>query len=430
MSKVLIPFIDHRAINHKFYIQYHMTNSSAFSTCYWTGIYPELDVEKFHVCAQFADALLCYDTCILTLNDYLYLISVLGFDIVNALLNEGAIEIYNNRDIKASIYSMTENDPLILYFTMEDKFNPEVKIREYQRIYNVSYNQKIIGMMQKALESSKQIAIEETWINTLNEEILNDLNNKKIITQLGLVNDGRIYDRDHDYNQFLYNRIAYLNLYMALGNTFSMNNILLPAEIQGLLDVKLGAYINSNNKDLFNAYSAITHYEGVLDIPKLLIDRTLNFYDIIRIRNNKHSREFRNWIEESSDKSSTIETIEHYNTAIFESAKIIKRESIIPKILKFVIPTGLGLIPNNTATLVASTLIGTSLFVKDLFDNKFRPNIFINDILKEEIGKKMNENMFRAENAYYIHKYGEILPDSNCPCNSGMIYKKCHGFYK
>ena len=316
MSRVLISFIDHKTINHKYYMGYALNTGDKQSTCFWTGIYPEVKVDDIKVCANLAEALLCYDNCIINIDDYLYLVGILGIDCVNALLSEGAIELYNNKEIKASISSMTKEDPFIINFFIKDNFNPEDKVQEFQRIYNISYDTKYISDIQKKIEQSKQVDINREWIDKLNTETTNDLKNPNITSHLGLINEGKIVDRDHDYNQFLYNRIAYLNLYMALENTMSLRNVLLPAEIQSLLEIKLGAYIEDSN--LQRAYSSIAQYEGVADVYSLICKGTMNFYDILKIRNNKYSGVFRRWLEDSTERTSSRQAVENYNIAIKE----------------------------------------------------------------------------------------------------------------
>jgi len=405
------------------------------STCYWSGIYPEFPINKLDICAQFADKLLCYDTCIITYEDYLFLVGVLGFKTVHTLYYEGAIEIYNNKGVKASITNVAENDPFILNFSFNNTMDPEKVIAEYQRIYNTEFNSEFNSQMIKILGDAKQVDFGDAFIRTLNEETTSDLNNPKITQKLGLLNGGKITDKDHDFNQFLYNRIAYLNLYMSLGNALSLNNIMLPAVIQDLLDVKLGAYSIYNNHEQYTAFTSITEYAGIEDTSKLISNGILNFSDIIKIRNNKHSAEFRSWLEKIcrsgfSSSSEVNDYVQLYNTAVKEGVKLKDtKESIILKSLKFAVPTAIGCIP-TPITAGASLLMNTSLFIKDIVKKNFKPNIFIDDFLKEEISNKMNESKLRTENANFIKLYGKISPNEKCPCGSNKKYKKCHGIFR
>jgi len=436
MSKILIPFIDHTSINHKIYLRQKLTNGDEKSTCFWTGIYPELPINKLDYCAKFADKLLYYDTSIITTDDFLFLVSVLGFKIVNELLDDRAIEIYNNRSCKTSISTMATDEPFILNFSFDRKIDSEEKILEYQRNYRTVFEAQNRSQMLKIIDDAKLINIDDDWINLLNNETASDLMNVKIIGKLGLINDGKIIDRDHDYNQFLYNRIAYLNLYMALGKFLSLNNILLPEDLQKLLDVKLGAYIRYNSSIEHKAYSSITKYAGITDIYKLLQDNTIDYSDIIKIRKHKHSGEFRKWLEsltKSSLPASSNEVVDYvqlYNNAVKEGVKLERKaETILTKSIKFAIPTILGSIPIPEATIV-SELVSASLFINDIFEYKFRPNVFIDDCLGGEIGKKINQKMLYDENAYYIYLHGKIPLNVACPCGSGVKYNKCHGLYR
>lgn len=192
MSKVLIPFIDHAAINHKFYLRVQLADGRVKSTCYWSGIYPNLNISDNMKCAKLAENLLCYDTCLITIDDFLFLVNTLGIDIVNSLINEGALEVYNNNGMKAAITNMSDNDPFIINFSFNKTFDPEEYIREYQRIYNIQYDDKVVNCMTTLLSSTSFINVEESWIKNLNNEITNDLSNPLIIKNIGLVNDGSI----------------------------------------------------------------------------------------------------------------------------------------------------------------------------------------------------------------------------------------------
>lgn len=395
MSKALISFIDHLAINHKFYLRSQMTDGSFKSTCYWTGIYPNLDISDNVKSAKLAEKLLCYDTCIITVDDYLFLVKVLGINIVNSLISDGALEIYNNLGIKAAIANVSENEPLFLNFSVDKGFDPDVCINEYQRIYNVKYDDKVKESIMKVLNNITCINIDDIWIDGLNKEITNDLGNGAIISKLGLINGGKIFDRDHDYNQILFNRIAYLNLYLALGNKLKLNNIVLPEEIQNLFDVKLGAYIKTPNSILQDSFSSIIDYTGVHDIFNLILSKQMSFEDIIRIRNNKKSIDFRKWLEHAVQSTSSHDIVELYNEAISEGVILqSSKESKLSKTLKFAIPTGIGFIP--VVGGIISNIIGTSLFAKDIFSNNYKPSIFIEECLKKEISNKMNEQRIRS----------------------------------
>jgi hypothetical protein len=405
-----------------------MTDGSVKSTCYWSGIYPNLDISDNMKCAKLLEKLLCYDTCLITVDDFLFLVKTFGIDAMNLLIKDGAFEIYNNLGIKVAIANISENDPLILNFSVDKAFDPEVHASEYQRIYNVKYDDKTLDGINKILIATSCINIDDKWIHNLNKEIENDLNNATITSKLGLINDGKIINRDHDYNQIMYNRIAYLNLYMALGNKLKLSDIMLPVEIQNLLDVKLGAYIKTQNSIINDSFTSIVEYAGVYDIFNLFESNVINFADIIRIRNNKKSIDFRRWLEQTVRSATLPDIVELYNAAIKEGVVLRgPKESTILKTLKFAVPKAIGFIPIVGGPI--SNIIDTSLFAKDIFSNNYKPSIFIEECLKKEIADRMNEHRICSENDYYVKIHGKIPVNSRCPCGSSKKYKKCHGRY-
>lgn len=123
MSTVLMPFVDHSTINHKFYLRADLTDNSFKSTCFWSGIYPTIDSNNIKTCALFLEKLLCYDKAMITVDDYLFLARNLERDLLKALIDDGAIEIYNNYGIKAGMSSFTDEDPITLSFYSNKSFD-------------------------------------------------------------------------------------------------------------------------------------------------------------------------------------------------------------------------------------------------------------------------------------------------------------------
>lgn len=395
MSKALISFIDLTAINDKFYFRIATGHGTVKSTCFWTGIYPHLDISDKVKCSKLAEYLLCYDTCLITVDDYLFLVKTLGVDIVNSLINDNALEVYNNKGLKAGVFNLSEHDPLILNFLLNKSFDPEAYMFDYQKIYNTTYDVNTAVSITQVLSKVNIIGIDDVWIDNLNNEISNDLRNKEIIEKLGLINDGKIIDRDNDYNQIMYNRIAYLNLYLALGNKLKLNDITLPNEIQMLLNVKMGAYLKTQNNLINDSFTSIAEYSGVYSIPHLLETNVINFSDILKIRNNKKTIDFRRWLEQTVKQAPLQDIIEQYNAAVLEGVVLKNpKENILLKTFKFAIPTSIGFIPFVGGAL--SSLISTSLFVKDVITDNYKPNIFIEKYLKKEIDNKMKKHKIRS----------------------------------
>lgn len=426
MSTVLIPFIDHNAINHKFYLREGLTDNSFKSTCFWSGIFPNIDSNDIKTCALFLEKLLCYDKATITVDDYLFLARNLESDLLKALMDDGAIEIYNNYGIKASMSSFSDEDPITLSFYSNKSFDPEKHLAEYQRIYNYEFSDVNLRSILTNLTKLKSIDVNEEWIKTLNEETLKDFNNKGITANLGLINDGKIINRDRDYNQFLYNRLAYLNLYLSIGNELKIKDVALPVEIQKLLDAKIGAYVKSPNANIHNEYAQIIEESGIVDISSLVTNKILSFNDIFKIRKNKKSIDFRVWLEKASSSSETRDIVEMYNQAnFFGDILNVSREKNYIKTLKFAVPTLVGFIPLVGGYI--SNVIGTKMYISDMVNNNYRPRIFVESYLKELIDRKMLEYKTRSEKDYFLKVYGEITRNDSCPCGSGKKYKKCHG---
>ncbi|MDF2988291.1 MAG: hypothetical protein K0R50_3801 [Eubacterium sp.] len=426
MSTVLMPFIDHNSINHKFYLRADLGDNTFKSTCFWSGIYPTTVSDEIEICASFLEKLLCYDKAVITVDDYLFLARNLENDLLKALINDEAIEIYNNYGIKAGMSSFADEDPITLSFHLNKSFDCEQYLEDYQRIYNCKFSDTNLKSILNNLTSLNNIDVDDTWIKELNEETINDIGNEAITRKLGLINDGKIINRDRDYNQFLYNRLAYLNLYLSIGNKLKIIDVSLPDEIQTLLDAKIGAYIKSPNNNILEGYTKIIENSGILDIPSLVTKNILSFNDIFEIRKSKRSIDFRKWLENASRSFETRDMVEMYNQAnSFGDVLKVSREKNYVKTLKFAIPSVIGFIPIVGGYI--STGIGTKMYISDMINNNYKPKIFVEKYLKKFTDHKMIEYKIKSENDYLMKVHGKIYSNDRCPCGSGKKYKKCHG---
>ena len=434
MSKAFVPIVYHNNINHKYYFRAPDLNDNFASTCFWSGIYPSITNEKEVAYTEISDKLLCYDTCYVSINDYLYLVKMIGINTVNSLVSEGAIKIIDDKEIKIAVFDIKPNGSRLISFDSNHNLDLEKNVREYYRIQGININDNEYPKIIKNILSAKKIENHTSMISSLNEEISNDLLNPNIIDNLGLINNGVIVDRDNDYNQFLYNRIAYLNLYLYIINNLEINNLILPPEIQILFNVKTGAYINSNYQKELEVFSNICEVNNIANIPKAIQEKALDFNDILRIRTNKHAVEFRKWLEVICTKgsSSNLETQDLsklYNEACNNKGKfeIIWEKKYI-KTLKFAIPALLSLLPDPVTATIGGTTAGAAIFVTDtILAKKYRPNMFIDEYLKEYVDDKLTTMKREQENKYFIQQIGNIQRNELCPCGSGLKHKKCHG---
>lgn len=423
MSKLLIPFIDNKSIDYRYFAR----ESEKKYTTYRTGIYPKLNFTKNEKCSKLSEYLLCYDEVHINLPDFLLLVDVMGIELVEEYVRQNAIHIYYDGGIKAGIFSFSEDDPLILHYWLDRETDLDKVVHEYSRILKYDFSSEILSSVGRLASDSRMVDVNGSWIERLNKEIQIDLKNENLINNLKLINDGKIVDRDHDYNQILFNRIAYMNYFLSVGKENGYTDISLPNEIHKLIDAKLGGYLKRPQNELNQSFSKITIAEGIADIPQLMNDGALNFEDILKIRNNKKSIDFRHWLS-SNQLGETTDIVELYNQANLHGTILNRaREGNITKTFKFAVPNLIGLIPILGAPI--STLINTSLYMGEMINNNYKPKTFINDHLGKIANEKMFELKMKNEKNYFIKQYGSIGRNDFCPCGSELKFKKCHGKY-
>jgi len=180
------------------------------------------------------------------------------------------------------------------------------------------------------------------------------------------------------------------------------------------LNSKLGFLFKDEPVDRVDFFSEITRLKGVPDIYHLMKTNVLSIYDIVNFSNAHESKYFRTWF---TDKTISKEDI-------YFKLMNKKKEHAIGKGVRWLYPHIVGLV-NPILGGVAS---GVDSFIVDKICRGWSPNIFLDDFLKTKIDLLISRNERLIKKREILNRFGSVSPNTLCPCQSGLKFKKCHGY--
>ena len=157
----------------------------------------------------------------------------------------------------------------------------------------------------------------------------------------------------------------------------------------------------------------ILSIKGIPDLSTLYQNSIITMYDIVNMRENFNGKVFRQWY--SSIDYSQDQFLLHMTN--------IKKDGRIKKLSRWLIPNAIGLlspVAGAAASALDSYIVGKVI-------SGWEPNIFLDDILKEEINNKIEAHERKTRKEEIIKRFGKIGKNEICPCQSGKKFKKCCG---
>ncbi|CCK75723.1 hypothetical protein OLEAN_C15470 [Oleispira antarctica RB-8] len=190
--------------------------------------------------------------------------------------------------------------------------------------------------------------------------------------------------------------------------------ILQDAFSKDYLNTKLAFILKSESVDKIDFFSEITKIKGIPDIYHLLKTNVLDIHDIVRFTASNESKFFRDWY--------TNEDISKED--IYLKLMSNKKGGVLSKGVRWLYPNIVGLV-NPVLGGIAS---GIDSFIVEKIANGWSPNIFLDDFLKSNIDLLIEKQERSIKKQEIIKRFGSVKPNTLCPCQSGLKFKKCHGY--
>jgi len=343
------------------------------------------------------DQVLLYDEIVIPTDDFLsltVLIGVLGERAVLDLLSTNSLKfirlkgafayIGNGRGIQdiERIGGKAKAD--------ENPVTADIDFSVNWAISGLDVKLKDSNLAKKVLDNSIEInpkAIlnvvkDETYKDVIgNEELQNyfALRNKDLNNLSGIKpTDVRIYGGPDSETLIPKDEI---DTYLMLNNT---NVELKLMELSGCVDMTTSNPIGRVLKAKFDrqknqAQDSLITLKEIADIPgygEAVLQKKIEFKEILKIKESKNGKEFRNWFHSNCNGGDDKSIAKEYIKILQDTEKI---SSLPVRILRFIITTGVGLIPGVGSILGPSATLFDSFFMEK-WGHGNSPKFFINDL--------------------------------------------------
>lgn len=180
------------------------------------------------------------------------------------------------------------------------------------------------------------------------------------------------------------------------------------------LNSKLTFLLRDEPEDKVDFFSEITNLKGIPDIYHLLKTNVISIHDIVKFSTANESKLFRSWFTDSDVSKEDV----------YFKLMNNKKESPIGKGVRWLYPNIVGLIN----PILGAAASGVDGFIVDKIVKGWSPNIYLDDFLKSNIDLLINKNEKLIKKNEIINRFGSVKPNAPCPCQSGLKFKKCHGY--
>jgi hypothetical protein len=393
MSKIFFPYIYHGSIAHNYYINlgYRLGRNEPiqnFSTIFSTGIRDLYDKEFDKAYMNLLDQLLIYETCMIPVEDALYLIVKLGYEDAMKIIQSNGIKLYDALSNRIGIYYGPNNIISIFSETQpEDSKSISKRIDDALHAFNESktFSEDLKDSIIKLFQDAYFINDIKHLFKLTEKDFSKDLEKEKIKQILEFSSKETSFNLSEQ--QMKLNRLLHFHYYKRISEMLKCQYMYVPLELEGLYNF-YASEVSFYKNNLESIFSKIIKLERIPDIPKLLSDGILSIDDLLEIRDSKEAKKFRKWIDKLSKENIAEEDSEIftklYHEACLSNNKFKKTyNSKSGSALRTIGLLSIGVINQAIATGIT--------FIDYMIDNNlnnYNPSNFTRDKLLKRIQQK------------------------------------------
>ncbi len=368
----------------------------------------------YNAMSKFFLSFILYDEIIMTDADFIQLVSQIGLENCLVLLESKKLKlIYDKVELGMEFLNSTGSR---LKFTDQIIAIPAINYidRNFSNFSNKkSLQPKLIQYMDNALLKYVQPLTSDNNIhgdayNELVREVSSPEISKKFLSGIETVSDMDPHQSTKAVR--LLNTLKGFSFQDKCG----ADVILQDAFSREYLNNKLTFLLRDEPTDKVDFFSEITNLKGIPDIYHLLKTNVINIHDIVKFSTANESILFRSWFTDNDVSKEDV----------YFKLMNNKKESTISKGVRWLYPNIVGLIN----PILGSAASGVDSFIVDKIVKGWSPNIYLDDFLKSNIDLLINKNEMLIKKKEIINRFGSVKPNAPCPCQSGLKFKKCHGY--
>ncbi len=364
-------------------------------------------------------ALLTFDHIYVEGNNINELLSVLSADNLKELLRLKILHIIPDQNLNPAV--VTENKiskPDFFSYSL-GKEHDGSKDEKWIYVENILNNHKINSKERSIIlylidENCADLGNEEKVIEQIKNEVNKDIRspNSNFNSNFCRINpNGR---REYFIPHLI--RLQELNKTAVIAATLNIDNIKTDAAINELLLHKTTSVFSKSIHCGTDVIQKIEQEKGFPDLGELFINNIINLEDILKLRDNFQNKIFRYWIKKlDSDELLVRKEIMNSVDNIIGSKLTNPLRFIGSNLIGL-----LGFIPGLAASAFDS-------FILDKISKGWHPNFFLDDVLKKEIDKCIDNYGNKRKIEKIKSTFSGVGRNDLCPCGSGKKFKKCHG---
>ena len=261
---------------------------------------------------------------------------------------------------------------------------------------------------------SKVVTIDTEFVsNQVFRETNYDLKNNNLTENLGVSSPNRSQIKIQDTLKIL--RLLHINSGLVYSSIRKCDNVLIDGAIKSIINYKFSPVLNIKGTSINDVFHDISNKKGIPDVSDLYIKGVLSIQDVIGLIENFNGKKFRVWLHENDYDQTEIIRQLMANTGSINLN--------VSKGIRFLVSNSIGLI--NPMAGIASAVVDSYLIDKIL--DGWHPNFFLDNTLKSQIDKKIQEYELKKRNESIKKAFPKTGRNDPCPCGSGKKFKKCHG---
>ncbi|HEY5967574.1 MAG TPA: hypothetical protein VIU35_06330 [Chitinophagaceae bacterium] len=355
------------------------------------------------------NCLLAHEKISISAVNLVYIVDSFGFSDTIELLKQDYFELL---DDKGAIFSVLKNNSQKKYETgtvFQDNAISWLERRLPE--YKPNSNQLNLTLLQ-AEEKLVKIDADKISKQVLDETAY-DLKNKNLTDHLVIKSKDKDHVEINDILKIL--RLLRINSGLVYASHINTDNLFVDGAIKSILNSKLSPIVKDNTKDSIGLINDINLKKAIPDLSELYLKKIISIQDFISIIENSNGTKFRKWLasQEYSQDAVIRELLKerpNFDTALVKG-------------IKFIITNAVGLI-NPVLGLSVSAV---ESFILNRFLNGWHPNLFLDNTLKTQIDKKIEEDLKSRRSENIKNRFPKVGRNDPCPCGKPKKFKLCCG---
>lgn len=352
-------------------------------------------------------SLLIHETIFLALHDFRQIIDYIGPEDASLLLSDKCIKIIKDQ-LTEPVIVVGENN---FSFSAISRIGDEVE-RFEKSLIKVPFNSETEKQRFILNTEDSLVKCDDKKLRDLiQQEISSDLRNVNIKEELGIRSSSAEEVSQYDIYKLL--RLANISKGLIYQSEYDISTTTVDGYASKYLQSKLSHFSKKVSSKSDDTFLKVLDIKGIPDLSVLYQKKIMTMHEILNMRESYSGKIFRHWYS----------SIDYDQDQFLRQLTSSKKDGTVKKLFRWILPNAIGIF--SPVAGVAASAIDSYIIEKVI--SGWQPNIFLDDILREEINNKIDQHERKTRKEEISKRFGKIGRNEMCPCNSGKKLKKCCG---